>query len=177
MLRALSLAGLLTLATMTLAPTAWAQEATPSPQHKKLAELEGTWNLTIKSEGGDSKGKSVYKLECGGLWLTSDFQSDFGGAKFQGKGMDGYDPAKKKYVSVWVDSLSPAPMFFEGDFDAKGERLDMTCKSTMPGSTQPAVWRSVTTIVNKDKHTFEMYLKPEGGEEMKMMTVEYLRAK
>ena len=172
MLRTIALVCLLTLST-----TVMAQEVTPGPQHKKLAELEGTWNLTIKSEGGDSKGKSVYKLECGGLWLTSDFQSDFGGMKFQGKGMDGYDPAKKKYVSVWIDSLTTAPMFFEGDFDAKGEKLTMTCNSTVPGSTKPAVWRSVTTIVDKDKHTFEMYLKPEGAEEMKMMSVEYLRAK
>ncbi len=68
-------------------------------------------------------------------------------------------------------------MFFEGDFDAKGEKLTMTCNSTVPGSTTPAVWRSVTTIIDKDKHTFEMYLKPEGGQEQKMMTVEYVRVK
>lgn len=172
MFRALALISLLTLTT-----SVWAQEMAPGPQHKKLAELEGTWNLSIKSDGGDSKGKSTYKLECGGFWLTSDFQADMGGMKFQGKGMDGYDSAKKKYVSVWVDSLSTAPMFFEGDFDAKGEKLNMTCKSTVPGSTTPAVWRSVTTIIDKDKHTFEMYLKPEGGAEQKMMTVEYVRAK
>ncbi len=101
MLRAILITCLVAMSGFTIA-----QEVTPGPQHKKLAELEGTWNLAIKSDGGDSKGKSVYKLECGGLWLTSDFQSDFGGVKFQGKGMDGYDPAKKKYVSVWVDSLS-----------------------------------------------------------------------
>lgn len=173
MFRALSLVCVLSLfATSTLA-----QEVKPGPQHKKLAELEGTWNLKIKSDGGDSTGKSVYKLECGGLWLTSDFQSDFGGVKFHGKGMDGYDPAKKKYVSVWVDSLSTAPMHFEGDFDAKGEKLTMTSNSTLPGSTTPAVWRSVTTIIDKDKHTFEMYLKPEGAPEQKMMSVEYVRAK
>ena len=172
MLRALSLVCLLALTSLTMA-----QEVTPGPQHKKLGELEGTWNLAIKSEGGDSSGKSVYKMECGGLWLTSHFDADFGGMKFQGKGMDGYDPAKKKYVSVWVDSLTTAPMFFEGDFDAKGEKLTMTCDSTVPGSSKPAQWRSVTTIVDKDKHIFEMYLKPQGGQEQKMMTVEYTRAK
>ncbi len=172
MLRAFSLFCLL-----TLAGTVSAQEVTPGPEHKKLAELEGSWNLAIKSEAGDSKGKSVYKLECGGLWLISSFQSDFAGMKFEGKGMDGYDPAKKKYVSVWVDSLTTAPMFFEGDFDKAGKVLTMTCNSTVPGSATPAVWRSVTTIVDKDKHTFEMYLKPQGAEEQKVMTVEYTRAK
>jgi hypothetical protein len=172
MLRALSLFCLVAVSTQ-----AFAQEFQPGAEHKKLADLEGTWNLKIKSDGGDSTGKSVFKLECGGLWLTSDFQSDFGGVKFQGKGLDGYDPAKKKYVSVWVDSLSPAPMVFEGDYDKEGKTLTMTCSAPLPGSNQPAQWRSVTKIVDKDKHTFEMYLKPEGAPEQKMMTVEYTRAK
>lgn len=172
MLRVLTL-----LCVLTLSTNLFSQEFKPGAEHKKLAELEGTWNLTIDSGGAESKGKSTFKLECGGLWLTSDFQSDFGGMKFQGKGMDGYDPVKKKYVSVWVDSLSPAPMLFEGDFDAAGKQLTMTCNSTLPGSTTPAIWRSVTKIIDKDNHTFEMYLKPKDGPEQKMMTVQYVRAK
>ena len=37
-------------------------------------------------------------------------ESEFGGQKFQGHGMDCYDPVKKKYVGIWVDSWSTAPM-------------------------------------------------------------------
>ncbi len=63
-----------------------AQEVTLAPEHKKLAELEGKWNFVLKSDGGESKGTSVYKVECGGLWLTSDFNTDFGGANSKVKG-------------------------------------------------------------------------------------------
>ena len=44
----------------------------------------------------------------GGLWVASTFQGDFGGMTFEGRGQFGYDPAKKKYVGTWIDSMSPA---------------------------------------------------------------------
>src|SRR5262249_1249321 len=82
----------------------------PGPEHERLKKLEGTWDATVKTEQGESKGTMIYKMDLGGLWMVSDFKGEFGGQKFQGKGFDGYDPMKKKYVSVWVDSMSIAPM-------------------------------------------------------------------
>ena len=156
-------------------PSVFAQESALAPQHKKLQEMEGTWSFTLKmGEGDETKGECVYKMECGGLWLTSDFRTDFNGAKYQGKGLDGYDTNKKKYVSVWVDSMTTAPMFFEGDYDAKGEKLTMHSKGPGPEG-KPGVWRSVSTTNQRDKHVFEMFFKPEGGEETQMMTVIYTR--
>jgi hypothetical protein len=43
----------------------------------------------------ESTGTLTSKMECGGLWLITDFRSEFGGQKFQGRGLDGYDPTKK----------------------------------------------------------------------------------
>lgn len=171
MLRSLPLALLCVCASFTL----WAQEPpTPGPQHKKLQELEGKWSFTLKAEGSESKGTCEYKSECGGLWVTSDFRTNFGDTKFQGKGLDGYDSAKKKYVSVWVDSMTTAPMIFEGDFDAKGEKMTMHATAAGPDAKM-GVWRSVTTINERDTHTFEMFFKPQGGQEMQMMTILYKR--
>ncbi len=173
MLRSMLLASL--LGVCTLAST-FAQDSAV-PQHKKLKDLEGTWSFVLKSEGApDSKGTSVYKMECGDMWLVSEMNTEFAGTKFQGRGMDGYDIKKKKYVSVWVDSMTSAPMFFEGDFDSKGEKLEMTSKSPGPNGTA-GTWRSVTKVVDANKHTFEMYFKPDGGQETQLMTVTYTRQK
>jgi hypothetical protein len=151
------------------------QETQLAPQHKELQELAGKWSFTLKAgEGPESKGECEYKSECGGLWLTSDFKTEFEGVKFQGKGFDGYDTAKKKHVSVWIDSMTSAPMFFEGGFDAKGEKLTMTSSAPGPDG-KPGTWRSVTTINSPDKHVFEMFFKPQSGEEMQMMTIVYTR--
>jgi hypothetical protein len=73
-----------------------------------LKKMEGTWEATMNVMGMDAKGTMVYKMELGGLWLTSNFEGEFGGMKFTGKGIDGYDPMKKKYVGTWVDSMSTA---------------------------------------------------------------------
>lgn len=171
-----SFAFVLSLA-FTCTPIASAQLPGPSPEHARLKETEGKWDFVLKSsDGSQSNGKSEFKLECGGLWLISDFKTDFGGMAFQGRGMDGYDPAKKKYVSVWVDSFTPAPMIFEGEYDKTGKVLTMTSNAPGPDG-KPAVWRSVTNIVSPDEHTFEMFLTPNGGKESSMMVVTYKRTK
>jgi hypothetical protein len=149
----------------------------PTKEHEKLKKYVGKWDFVLKtSEGTESKGASDFKLECGGLWVTSDFKTDFAGMPFQGKGLDGFDPAKKKYISVWVDSLTPAPMFFEGDYDVTGKVLTMTSNAAGPDG-KPAMWRSVSKLISDDEHTFEMFLTPKDGKEMSMMLVTYKRSK
>jgi hypothetical protein len=34
----------------------------------------------------------TYKMELGGLWLVNHFKGEFGGAPFEGKELDAYDP-------------------------------------------------------------------------------------
>ena len=91
----------------------------PGPEHEQLKELEGTWDAVMEMGGQKSKATATYKSICGGMWMQSDFQGDLGGIKFQGHGLDGYDLTKKKHVGVWVDSMSSAPMHFEGNYDPK----------------------------------------------------------
>jgi hypothetical protein len=120
-------------------------------------------------------GTITYQLECGGLWLVSDFQGEFGGMKFQGRGFDGYDPQKKKYVSVWVDSMTPRPTFFEGELDEPKKTLTMVGEGLgMDG--QPAKFKSVTKLRDADHMDFTMYLVNSDGES-EMMSIEYVRAK
>src|SRR5919109_2034268 len=78
-----------------LAYAAPAQEPVkPGPEHKKLEAMVGVWDATIHSKEGDAKGTMTYKMGLSGLWLFENFEADFGGMKFQGKGMTTYDPAK-----------------------------------------------------------------------------------
>lgn len=148
----------------------------PGPEHERLKRLEGTWNAKTKVGDSESSGTVTYRMECGGLWLISDFRGEFAGQQFQGRGMDGYDPEKKKYVSVWVDSMSTRPSLFEGSYDPAKKTLTMTGEAPGPDG-RPAKHKMVTQIQDDDHHTFTMYVVGPDGQENKMMSIDYTRKK
>src|SRR5438132_4516491 len=113
------------VAALPLATVQAQQPPKPGPELEKIKALEGTWDVTVKVADMESKGTATYKMGVGGMWLVGDFEGDFGGQKFQGKGLDSYDAAKKKYVSVWVDSMGSSPMVMEGTYDKDGKVLTM----------------------------------------------------
>jgi hypothetical protein len=177
MSRSLSLAVLLAL----LAIPAAAQEPQfpkPGPEHEHLKKLAGTWDAVMKMPDAPDTmpGIAVYKMECDGMWLTSDFKMDVPNFKFQGKGLDGYDQNKKKYVAVWVDSMSSAPMFMEGTHDQKTNTTTMTGEG--PGQDgKPQKFKTVTKTKDEDHLHFEMLMVAADGSEKPAFTIEDTRKK
>lgn len=157
-----------------MAGPAMAQDSPkPGPEHEVLKKMEGNWDLTMKAGGMESKGTVVYKMELGGLWLTGSLESDLFGSKFSGKGLDSYDPAKKKYVSVWVDSMSTAPLVMEGTYDKAKKALTMSGEG--PGMDgKPTKFKSVTEMPDDNTIHFTMYI---GDGKDPAFTVEYKRKK
>jgi hypothetical protein len=157
-----------------LAVPAWSQEMPkPGPEHKMLKEREGTWETTLKAGGMETKGTVRYKMELGGLWLAGSMESELFGTKFAGKSLDSYDPAKKKYVSVWVDSMSTSPVTMEGTYD-KDKRI-MTMAGEGPGMDGSATkYKSVTRVPDADTAEMTMYI---GGGKEPAFTVTYKRKK
>ncbi len=148
----------------------------PGPEHEKMKELEGTWDAVMDMGGQKTPAKSVYKSICGGMWLESDFEGSFGESKFQGHGFDGYDQIKKKYVGVWVDSMSSKPMHFEGDLDPKTNITTMKGESVDPeGNT--VKFKTTTHRKDKDHFTFAMFMILPDGKEHQSFTIEYTRRK
>jgi hypothetical protein len=141
-----------------LAAPAAAQEAPkPGPEHEVLKKLAGTWDLTMSLGGMETKGTVVYKMDLGGLWLTSTLEGEVFGQKFTGRGLDSYDPARKKYVSIWVDSMSTSPVLMEGTYDAAKKAL--TLEGTGPGPDgRPTRYKSVSETPDDDTIKFTMYM-------------------
>ena len=141
-----------------IAPPANAQETPkPGPEHEILKKQVGTWDATMKMEGMETKAIATYKMDLGGLWLASTFEGEFGGMKFSGRGLDSYDPAKKKYVAVWVDSMSTSPMVMEGTYDKEKKTLTMSGEGAgMDG--KPTKYKSVSVMPDDDTINFSMYI-------------------
>jgi hypothetical protein len=145
----------------------------PGPEIAVLSKLVGTWDCTVDMMGQKSKGKAVYKTDLGGLWIASTFEGDMGGMAFSGRGYDSYDEGKKKYVSVWMDSMTTSPMVMEGSFD-KATRT-MTMVGDMPGPDgKMAKHKIVTKMPDDNTMEFAMYV---GDGKDAVMTIQYKRKK
>ena len=172
-------AAFLLLLASVLAPVAAQAPVEPGPEHTRLTAKAGTWDAVIEAVGPDgspmqSKGVSTLTSICGGLWITDDFEAEFGGSKFHGHGVTGYDATKGKYVGTWVDSMSTSVMALEGSFDQAGKVLTMT--GMAPGMDgKPVQHRLVTTHKAADTTVFEMFVPGPDGKEIKVMTITYTR--
>jgi hypothetical protein len=154
-------------------PAASQEMPKPGPEHEGLKELVGTWDTTMKFDGKESRGTMIWKMELGGFWLTGSLESELFGAKFTGKSLDTYDPAKKKYVSIWVDSMSTAPVIMEGTLDKEKKTLTMAGEGPgMGGKTMK--YRSVTKMTDKDTQEMTMWI---GDGKEPMFTIVYKRKK
>src|SRR2546426_6998308 len=117
------------------------QEAAPAQEipkataeHAALGRAQGTWDASIEISMGPpgsppqmSKGVETNRLCCGGLWMITEFKSNPGSSPFEGHGITGYEPAKRKYTSTWADSDLTTPMTSEGASGAAGHILPIRC--------------------------------------------------
>lgn len=148
----------------------------PGPQQDKLKEWVGKWKATVKFGGQESPGTAVFRMDLGGFYLVEEFEGDFGGMKFSGRGHTGYCPLRKKYLTTWMDSMSPSLLMMEGGFDAAGKVLTMVGEGpTMEGTM--GKFKGVTRLVDTDTHRFTMYLVDASGSEQELMSIEYKRQK
>lgn len=164
---------LASVAFLSLVPSAHAQELPkPGQEHAHLTRLVGVWDA--ETEAG--RGTMTYQMGLGGLWLIGDFEGEFGGLKFQGKGLDTFDSATKKYRSVWVDSFTTSPRIMEGNLDRDDKVLTMTGEGRGPDG-KPIKFKSITEIQDADTVNFSLFLVEKDGQEQPMVKIKYKRKK
>jgi len=151
--------GLCSVAILVLAAPLLQAQAPPAPgpEFDVLKKMVGNWDLTMKAAGMEFKGSVTYKMELGGLWLASSLESELFGAKFSGKGLDTYDAAKKKYISVWVDSMTTSPTVMEGTFDKAKKTLTLAGEGPGMDGT-PTKFKSVSEMPDDNTIIFSMFM-------------------
>lgn len=154
----------------------------PGAPHEMLAEMAGSWITQTKTwmapgqPPTESTGTSEQKMLLGGRYLQQEFAGDMMGTPFNGLGLTGYDNHKQRYVSTWMDSMSTGIFFFEGSAGPDPKSFTQQCLHDDP-VRGPVKWRSVTRILDKDTHLFEMYITDKSDKEQKMMEITYSRKK
>jgi len=163
--------------------------AKPSENHKILQAMVGAWTYKVKFWASpdappmESTGAMTTRATMGGRYFISEHKGimqmpgadgSMQNAEFDGMAIDGYDNAKKKFVSSWIDNMGTGIMNSEGTFDAKANALTYQSEyEPMPGMKTKV--RQLVTIANQNKHTLEFF-EMRGDKEIKTMEIVYTRS-
>ncbi len=163
-------------------PQDWTKYSTPGENHKKLAELAGKWNYTIKwwmspdAKAEESKGKSSARMVFGNRFLHEQVTGKMGKDKFEGAGLTGFDTMKNEFQGTWADSMGTSMMFMTGTLEGDTMKMAGTMSDPMTGEKDKKV-RTELKFVDKNTHTYAMFTNAPDGKEFKAMEIEYKRAK
>jgi hypothetical protein len=158
--------------------------------HKLLAEMAGEWTYTVKmwmapgQPPSESKGTMSRKAVMGGRFFMAEangkFQMPGADGKmmdmdFKGMSIEGYDNAKKKFTSAWIDSMGTGIMMSEGTYDAASKTFTFHAESDVAPGMKTKI-RETLKMTDKDHHVMEWF-EPRGGQEVKTMEISYTRKK
>ena len=148
--------------------------AQPGEQHARLKSLVGEWNVhgTFNFGGppSESDGTSSYSMIMDGRYLRQEMKSTFMGGPFEGRGVIGYDNAKQKYVSFWIDNHGTGFMLGEGTETTPGKVWTFESKFPGPGGSTMTT-KEVLTKVSDKELSYEMFM----GGDKPAMTLKYTR--
>lgn len=154
----------------------------PTSHHLALKRAEGTWDAVVKMYEAPgkppmiSKAVEVNTVVPGGLWLTSEFKSEMFGTPFEGRGIFGYDPATKRHVGTWVDSMVTGLALPTGT--CKDDCRETTMIFKGPGMDgKMTTYKEVTVEKGPDQRLMTMYIKGKDGKFKLNMEIEYTRRK
>jgi hypothetical protein len=149
----------------------------PTEEHKWLAAGAGKWKATGKYMMGPENwvpinGVQTNTMQTGGFWQVIEFKDDTG--QFAGNGLVGYDPLKKKFVSVWVDSMTTELPLSEGTLSADKKTMSMEFMRTDQKSGKKI--KVTETVTRKDDKTtvLEMF-DHESGSPVKVLEINYAK--
>jgi Protein of unknown function (DUF1579) len=148
------------------------------PEHALLAKQVGTWDAVVEMMPVGAPPSTATGVErnrmVGGLWLVTDFESRMVGQPFHGHGTSGYDPARRRYVSCWVDTFGTSLYLGESTYDA----ATRTLTGVMEGpddAGQPMKMKTVTEYKDDDTRVVTMYMAGPDGKEVPSMRATYRR--
>jgi len=159
---------------------AYQEAGMPGAPHAALAEMVGTYDLSIRSwHSPDAPptveaGTATRSMVLGGRVMVEDVQSQMHGQPFTGHGMHGYDNVSGKHWSTWNDSMSTGVMVSLGDCSDDGA-CTFTGSWNDPVTKGKIDARMTTKWTSPDVQLFEMFAPGPDGKEARMMEITYSR--
>ncbi|MBW8313133.1 MAG: DUF1579 domain-containing protein [Rhizobium sp.] len=159
---------------------AFQKAATPGPQHARMAEAVGTYDMVVKSwQSPDAPpttdtGTSTRRMVLGGRVMVEEAKATMMGQPFDGLGLHGFDNVSGRWWATWNDSVGTGLMVAEGDCDDQGA-CTFTGSWNDPVAKGKVTARMTSHWTDANTEIFEMFGPGPDGKEMKMMQITYTR--
>ncbi|HWW61707.1 MAG TPA: DUF1579 family protein, partial [Thermoanaerobaculia bacterium] len=141
---------------------AYAEAAKTVPEHKRLAELAGKWNVTTKFWMDPAKapsittGKATNTLVLGGRFLSSAAQTAGGGLSYEALTIFGFDRRTDDYTLTGYDSMGTYSIAAAGKFDALRNGVALAGSYLQPPEMKEQQYLFVWSHPSKDLHIFTL---------------------
>jgi hypothetical protein len=148
----------------------------PTEEHQWLQQFVGQWESTAEAALGPGQptitchGKATSRM-IGGFWVVTESEGEMMGTKIHALQTIGYDPAKKKYIGSWVDSMFNHMWEYEGTVDSSGKKLTLEAQGPnfMAGG-KPTKFRDSYEFKSKDHIEAVSSMLGEDGKWVQFMT-------
>lgn len=153
----------------------------PGEQHKAIDWMEGMWTATAtqwRSEGAEPmefQGMLNSQWVLDGRFLRNEFKSQKEGTAFQGLSYIGFNSATDEYEGTWMDTTSTQLAHSTGHYSKETNTLTMHGEFTDQQTKRKVETRTEARMESPDRWTWEMYNKPEGGDEFKSLQVVFTK--
>ena len=166
----------------------WMEMSTPGEEHAEMAKLAGDWTAVNThwmypgAEPETMQQKVTYKPILGGRYMIEKItgvmdMGDGHSMPFEGMNIMGHDNATGKHMYCWVDNMGTGMFIGEGKASKDGKTITYFTEDYPNWTTgEPTTYKSISTVVNDNKHTFEMYEKMGDDSWFKNMEIVVSRA-
>ncbi|MBI5403635.1 MAG: DUF1579 domain-containing protein [Ignavibacteriae bacterium] len=158
----------------------WMDYATPGKEHQSLAKMNGEWSFTSKmwmdpnAEPQISTGTAKFEMLLGGRYQQLTVTGKMMGMDFIGIGINGFDNAKKVYVSSWIDNVGTGLMFMEGKFDEASKKIIFKGVMVDPMTGKDTEYKETIKAIDDNNMEMEMFTVTD-GKDIKNMEIKYTR--
>jgi len=170
--------------TQTADPMAmFAEMGKPTKNHELIKQFEGTFKSTVKMWMGPgdpmvSTGVMVNTMVLNGLYLQHEYKGDPNPGpfpSFAGKGFFGFNKRTNQFEGLWIDTACSWMGVEKGQVDGAGKVWTMYEDTTDPMTGKPMKKKSIIKVLDKDRHSMEMFFQQAGQPEHKCMEIQYVR--
>jgi len=151
------------------------------PQHLKLAEKAGDWDVVVRfwmepdAMPEESRATCKSSMIMDGRFLKEKLEGTVNGMPFSGLGITGYDNLKKSYVGIWLDNMGTGMMISESVGATNGKIVNYMSEMPDPMTGKYKKVRSVEKTINSRSMQMEFYDVGPDGKEFKSMEILYTR--